>query len=233
MTLNNNIKKIVQDCLIQNKCILTYNKIVTTQLRYFIKEYTMSSNTTSIELPDYDTFTHTLNVLALPFSSSELHGMICGYLASNATLAGESYLRALIGHKKDDATRAATLALFNLYTITQQQLSHLGFHFQLLLPDENAPLTTRAQAFSEWCEGFTHGLSMAGVDYHQFHDEETQEALQHITEFAQLDYEAIQVSTEDENALMEVYEYARMAVLHIHGDLHANPPEDNDTAIAH
>lgn len=78
---------------------------------------------------------------------------------------------------------------------------------------------TRAQAFSEWCEGFTQGINMAGVSYEQLKEEEAQEALHHILEFAQLDYESLQVDEEDEMALVEVSEYTRMAILKIYGDL--------------
>ncbi|VEG91660.1 UPF0149 family protein [Legionella spiritensis] len=179
----------------------------------------MSVETNLNHMPAYQDFSARIAVLNLPVSSSELHGVMCGYLCAGASREGEEYLRALVMHHKDDATRAAALALFNVYALSQQQIDALDFEFQLLLPDEHEPLVSRAQAFSEWCEGFTQGITMAGVSYDQFDDDEAQEVLQHILEFAQLDYESLQVDEEDEKALMEVSEYARMAVLRLHGDL--------------
>lgn len=188
----------------------------------------------SLELPCYETFSDTIAPLELPLSSSELHGVMCGYLSAGASTAGGVYLRALMVNRHDDITRAATLALFNLYTVTEQQIMHEGFVFELFLPDDDEDLALRAKAFSQWCEGYTQGITMAGVDYHQFHDEDTQEALQHITEFAELDYQSIEVGSDDERSLMEVYEYTRVSVLHIFNDLNLNRLEHNhDGEVAH
>lgn len=187
----------------------------------------MSVIMNSLELPCYETFANVIAPLGLALSSSELHGVMCGYLSAGASKDGEIYLRALMANRKDGVTRAATLALFNLYAVTEQQITHQGFVFELFLPDENEDLTIRAKAFSQWCEGYTHGITMAGVDYHQFDDEETQESLQHISEFAELDYQSIEVDSEDEKSLMEVYEYTRVAVLHIFNDLNLSRVEQN------
>lgn len=171
------------------------------------------------KLPNYLNFSHAIASLNLPISCSELHGVLCGYLAANGQRAGETYLRAILSKRDKDQTRQAALALFDVYTISQQQLSQMGFEFELLLPDDDAALSARAQAFSEWCEGFTQGLTVTGIDVDKLDNEETQDAIQHITEFAQLDYEALQVNEADERALSEVIEYTRMAVLSIHADL--------------
>lgn len=179
----------------------------------------MPTTDTSITLPSYQQFSDTLALIALPISASELHGVLCGYLAAGVPTKGEMYLRALILNQNDEAGREVALALFHLFTITQQQMTQLGFEFQLFLPEDNQSLSERAQAFSEWCEGFSQGLTLSSVDYHQIEDEETQDAIQHMIDFAQLDYEALSIDETDEQALMEITEYARMAVLHIHTGL--------------
>ncbi|KTC88152.1 MULTISPECIES: UPF0149 family protein [Legionella] len=179
----------------------------------------MSLETTSINLPDYQNFNNIIEVLELPFSGSELHGIMCGYLCAGAAYEGEAYLRALASNKKDKSTRAAALAIFEVYTISQHQLSNFDFGFEMLLPADHEPLIERAQAFSEWCEGFTQGMSISGIHSARFQEEESQEAMQHMQEFAQLDYESLHVDDEDEKALVEVSEYARMAVLRLYTDL--------------
>ena len=193
----------------------------------------MPASHTSLLLPEYHTFIDSIAMLALPISGSELHGVMCGYLCAGATNEGEAYLRALITNKNDPDLRRAALALFGVYAISQQQMGSFDFQFQLLLPDENDPLAERAQALSEWCEGFTQGITLAGIDYNQLQEEDAQEALQHLTEFAQLDYHALQIEEEDEHALMEVSEYARMAVLHIHVDLQASQLKKGPAETAH
>lgn len=193
----------------------------------------MSAEKAHLHLPNYDDFVELIAVLSLTISASELHGMMCGYLCAGADSQGEAYLRALSGNKKDDATRAATLAMFSIYTVSQQQINNFDFEFELLLPDDNQPLSERALAFSEWCEGFTQGLTMAGIDVDQFYDEEAQEALQHLMEFAELDCDTLDIEEEDEKALMEVSEYARMAVIRLHGDLVMNERERDGSDTTH
>jgi uncharacterized protein len=174
-------------------------------------------------LPSCQAFTENIAILNLPISCSELHGQMCGYLCAGAFHHGEIYLRALMAKKEKNVTiRVAAKALFDLYEISKQQITTMDFEFQLLLPEDLAPLIERAQAFSEWCEGFTQGITLAGIDYEELEEEDSQEALQHLFEFAQLDYEGLSIDEEDEKALMEVNEYARMAVLRLSGDIKAS-----------
>lgn len=193
----------------------------------------MSVENNRLHLPDYDSFIDTIAVLSLNISGSELHGMMCGYLCAGADSQGEAYLRALLNNKKDIESRNAFLAMFAVYTVSQQQINNFDFEFEMMLPDEDEPLLDKAQAFSEWCEGFTQGLTMAGVGLEQFYEEEAQEALQHIFEFAELDIETLDVDEEDEKALMEVSEYARLAVIRLHGDLVMNERERGGSETTH
>ena len=190
----------------------------------------MSSNNTHLQLPKYHDFMHAIAVLALPISGSEVHGVICGYLCAGAIKEGEAYLRALITNKQDNGLRHAALALFGVFAVSQQQLLNFDFEFQLMLPDDDEALVERAVAFTEWCEGFTQGMTLAGVGYEQLQEDEAQEALQNMTEFAQLDYHALNADEEDERSLVDVTEYARMAVLRIHSDLLSS---NGQSEIAH
>jgi uncharacterized protein len=71
------------------------------------------------------------------------------------------------------------------------------------------------------------------VDNDYLYEEDAQEALQHLVEFAELDCETLDADEEDERALMEVTEYARMAVIRLHGDLMMNKREDGSTDTTH
>ncbi|MCW8399174.1 UPF0149 family protein [Legionella sp. PATHC038] len=194
----------------------------------------MSEEREHLHLPDYDEFSASISVLMLHISASLLHGMMCGYLCAGADSQGEAYLRALLNNKKDEASRNAVLAMFAVFSISQQQINSLDFKFQMMLPDEEESLLLRAQAFSEWCEGFTQALTLAGIGLNQLHEEEAQDAFQHLIEFAELDCDTLDVDEEDERALMEVSEYARMAVLRLHSDLIMNERErGGHTGITH
>lgn len=205
-------------------------------ISHLFKEFNMSTINEPIHLPSYNTFTDAIADLDLPISGSELHGVMCGYLCAGATSEGEGYLRALMTNKNDQnkiGLREAALALFGVFAVSQQQITSFDFEFQLLLPAEDEPLSERAKAFGEWCEGFTQGMGLANVGYDDLQEEEAQEALQHLTEFAHLDYHTLHVNEEDEQSLMEVSEYARMAVLRIYSDLYANHMKDGQSKTAH
>ena len=193
----------------------------------------MSPTSESLLLPLYQPFVDAIALLDLPISGSELHGVMCGYLSAGAVEEGNTYLRALIAQPTGQAARSAMLVLFEVYAVSQQQIDGLGFEFQLLLPDDHESLLFRAQAFSEWCEGFVQGIRMAGVEFDQLDDDDVQDAIAHINDFADLDYQSLQFDDEDERALTEISEYARMTVLHIHSDLRAHRINRGDAETAH
>jgi hypothetical protein len=193
----------------------------------------MSSEPTSLHLPDYSSFVESIAVLMLQISASELHGLLCGYVCAGAQRQGESYIRALLNNKKDAESRNALLSLFSVFSISQQQISTFDLEFSLLIPDEEEPLQERAKAFRDWCEGFTQALTTAGVELDSFHEEDAQDALQHILEFSEMDCDSLDVEEEDERALMEVEEYTRMAVIRLHGDLMMNEREAGTSGKAH
>lgn len=193
----------------------------------------MSVENKHLSLPDYDDFVDVLSYLSLPASASSLHGMMCGYLCAGADTQGEAYIRALLNNKKDEESRNAALAMFEIFSISQQQISNFDFEFEMMLPDDQEPLRERALAFSEWCEGFTQALTLAGVSMDEFYEEDAQDAMQHMIEFAELDCDTLDVDEDDERALVEVSEYARMAVIRLHGDLKLNERERGDSDTTH
>lgn len=192
-----------------------------------------SSEHDTLQLPDYALFVESIAVLALQISASQLHGLLCGYLCAGADRQGESYIRALLQNKKNEESRHALLSLFSVFSISQQQISTYDLGFNLLLPKDDESLRERAKAFSQWCEGFTQGLTLAGIDTNHLYEEEAQDALQHLVEFAELDYDALDMDEEDERALMEVIEYARMAVIRLHGDLTMTKRKKGNSGTAH
>ncbi|MFI4918478.1 MAG: UPF0149 family protein [Legionellales bacterium] len=194
----------------------------------------MSLENSQLHLPEYDDFVLSVPILSLNVSASGLHGIMCGHLCAGADSQGEAYLRALLSDKKDERSRSALLVLFSVYAISQQQLANFDFEFELLLPDADEALSDRAQAFTEWCEGFIQGLTMAGVGIEHFYEEDTQETYQHLVEFAALDCDFFDADAEDdERALMEVSEFTRMAILQLHRDLMENEDERGDPEATH
>lgn len=179
----------------------------------------MTASNVSPSLPTYHRVMDVLSPLDLPISTSELHGLICGYLCAGDSQSGEHYIRTLLSGYDKAQSREALLCLFELFAFSQQQMEAGDFAFCMLLPEEHETLSMRAQAFSEWCEGFTQGITLSGIGYNELEDEEAKDALNHISEFAQLDYEELSIEEDDEKALVEVSEYTRMAVLRLYHEL--------------
>lgn len=190
----------------------------------------MTSENQELALPEWHQFSSKINELNLPITASTLHGIVCGYICLNASQSGENYLRACLQQATNKSQHDTTTTLFSIFTISQQQINHIDFGFELMLPDDDSPLSERAYHFSNWCRGFIEGINKAGFEESILSEEETIDAVQHIEEFANLDYENLSVSEEDEKALMEVIEYTRMAVLRIHTAL---MNDNNDSQQKH
>ncbi|MCC5791359.1 MAG: UPF0149 family protein [Legionellaceae bacterium] len=169
-------------------------------------------------LPAYQRVVERLAAFNLSLSVSEIHGLICGYLCTGAAGEGEGYLRSLLTAEASAASREAQRCLFELFTLSQQQMQSGDFAFYMLLPEEHISLVERAQAFSEWCEGFSQAVASSAQAASDLDEPDAQDALRHIAEFARLDYAALSAGEDEEKALMEVSEYTRMAVLRLHHD---------------
>mgnify|MGYP006074167095 CR=1 FL=1 len=170
-------------------------------------------------LPDYDEMVALIEALSLKIHVSEVHGAISGFLCVGSNDEAASYIQELIEDKDVTCFEFEIRTLVNLLTVVHKQLSTLTFDFELLVPNDEALLSERAKAVSLWCHGFSDSFLESGMDVSQFKTEEARDALYHITEVSQLDYEELNIAEEDEKAFMELYEYIRMAVLMMHTEL--------------
>lgn len=159
---------------------------------------------------------------------SEIHGMLCGQLASGRRLTLEQWLQLLSGLtgktlEADDAGMAS-----RLYKRTLVELDAADFAISLLLPDEDEALAQRTEALGLWCQsflsGFGEGLSLQ-PQTGQAMEDEVESTLSDLSAIAQ-----IQCADDDNNAAerdwLEVTEYVRMAVLLIFATMtirHAKP----------
>jgi uncharacterized protein YgfB (UPF0149 family) len=193
----------------------------------------MATECQTLVLPDYDVIVSQINPLALPVSVSKVHGILCGFLSAGLATEAETTLRGLTLGDNNPAHREAIQTLFLLLSISQEQITHCHFDFQLLIPNDESPLDERAIALSEWCEGYIQSLEQCGIDYHDFHDEDTQEAVAHLKGFSLLDYDSIEFTEEDERAFFEIYDYARLAVIQLYEDIRLTKKQDARNTIAH
>lgn len=166
-------------------------------------------------LVNYQSFNAILTGLTQRYSTSYLHGMICGYICSDAALAGEQYVQSLIVPKKDKSSRSILITLSAIFQLTAHQLLALNYELELLLPDDEHSLCERAKAFSQWCEGFIDSITRTGLISRSFENTELADVIGHIKAFAKLDYDKLSISEADEKALVDITEYTRVAVGHL------------------
>jgi uncharacterized protein YgfB (UPF0149 family) len=168
----------------------------------------------SPDLPSHEEVSQELTRLRVGVDASELHGSLCGYVSGGGNAARGDWLLQL-ALEADDAP-APEGALDRLFLASQAQLEDPELGFGLLLPDEDASLTERAEALLLWCRGFLGGFGL-GAGGESPPSAEAREALDDLAKIAasRLSYDDPEG---DEAALLEVSEFVRVAALLLHGD---------------
>lgn len=152
--------------------------------------------------------------LGLGIDPAELHGALCGWLAGGGAQTPDWLAKV----SADDSVPivAADSVLDRLRRASAAQLDDRSFGFDLLLPAAEAPLKQRSGALFDWCRGFLGGFGLASGHAPPL-SEEGSEALVDIARLAAATPQD-DGDDEDEDALIEIEEFVRVAALLLHGD---------------
>jgi uncharacterized protein YgfB (UPF0149 family) len=152
--------------------------------------------------------------LGLGVDAAELHGALCGWLAGGGVPAADWLAKVTA----DDAaaTVAADSVLDRLCKVSASQLDDRSFGFELLLPGGDTPLSQRSGALFDWCRGFLGGFGLAAGRDPPLSDEGN-EALVDLARLAAA-VPQDEGDDDDEEALVEIEEFVRVAALLLHGD---------------
>lgn len=174
----------------------------------------------NIESPSFIDVEKALTAVDAATGAAETHGILCGVICAGNAMDGKAWLQAIESAVDADFEQSAANRdiLLALYKASSEQLKGMDFDFNLMLPDDESPLGDRAQALSDWCQGFLYGLGVTGIDLKDGVSEDSQEAIYHMSEISQLDFDTIEATNEDENSYTEVAEYVRMGVLMLHSE---------------
>lgn len=150
----------------------------------------------------------------------ELHGSLCGWLAGGGTRDRAGWFAAVMADPLLSAPEPGGL-LDQLYQASLQQLESPDFEFELLLPDDDRPVNERGDGLMAWGRGFLGGFGLAAGAEPPL-SEESSEALADLARItaAELTYEEPEA---DEEALGEVAEFVRVAVMLVHSDCVLGP----------
>ena len=146
---------------------------------------------------------------------AECHGLLCGLLCTDETLARDTWLQQInIEYELSDISLLQTL-----FKSTYQQLQHDDFIFQLLLPDDENELPFRVDALGNWCQGFLAGLGLGGMHTIEQLTAEVKDFLQDVSHIARVGLAAEDGDEDDEIAYVEIVEYLRAGVLLVSQEL--------------
>lgn len=171
-------------------------------------------------LPGYAELAAELAALETGLDPAELHGSLCGWLAGAGEHDRSGWFAAVMADPLLSAPEPDGL-LDQLYGASVQQLESPDFEFELLLPDDATPVNERGDALIAWGRGFLGGFGLAAGESPPL-SEDSSEALADLARITagDLAYEDPQA---DEEALGEVSEFFRVAVLLVHSDCVLGP----------
>jgi uncharacterized protein YgfB (UPF0149 family) len=184
--------------------------------------------------PDFDQLANLMiEEGAIAFSPSELHGAIVGQLTA-AKRFDKTTLEAFCVTQLDItriALESSSEKLMALYTQILEQLESSAFELAILLPDDEQSLVERAEHLGLWVTGFLAGFGMAIGDQGQHLSNDAQDGLKDLVQIAQI--EADGQAEEDENLLMEVEEYVRMAAMLLFSECNKVESTEADKPVMH
>ncbi|NER60520.1 YecA family protein [Pseudomonas sp. MAFF212428] len=164
----------------------------------------------------YTAFATLLSSNGHPVSPAELHGLLLGRSCAGAGFEVDGWLADAAQLLEVEPADTVRNALIGLQEMVKGELTGEEVTVVLLLPTDDAPLTERAIALGQWCQGFIagFGLNAGGKDL----STEAKEVLQDLVAISQVQ-DALEESEDGESDYMEVMEYLRVAPMLLFSEL--------------
>ena len=160
----------------------------------------------------YDEFERVLrDARALP-EPAEAHGTLAGALCSSRDYGLIEWLHEILPEDSPDEEALQSSVLQNVYDSLVRTLAGNDADFEPLLPDDDAPLMVRADALSQWCQGFLYGLGSGSAADPSKVSVEAGEIIRDFTEITHVGVDAGDDTEENEAAFAEVVEFVRVGV---------------------
>jgi uncharacterized protein YgfB (UPF0149 family) len=160
----------------------------------------------------YDEFERVLrDARALP-EPAEAHGTLAGALCSSRDYGLIEWLHEILPEDSPEEEALRSSVLQKVYDSMVFTLTGADSDFEPLLPDDDAPLTERANALSLWCQGFLYGLGSGAAADPTKVSTEAGEIIRDLTEITHVGVDAGDETEENEVAFAEVVEFVRVGV---------------------
>jgi uncharacterized protein len=159
---------------------------------------------------------HPLSLTELDVNPAYLHGVWCGLIVGGQYCPPQDWLDIALDEPDvwEMLSVQAQATLLHMAEKAVIDMSADDFSFQLLLPEDDAPLQERADAFNEWCLGFMLGIKHQRGQQTLLTGDGAQ-ALSDITKIGEMDLDTTECE-EEEASYIELVEFVRIAVLTIH-----------------
>ena len=162
------------------------------------------------------------------FTVAESQAIASGMLVVNIAADKLAWVKLIVGELDDSNNnqQRAIVSLDKLFEQTKKQLQDSNLEFNLLIPDDDDPISHRFKAVQDWCRGFLTGVALSGVSLENKESalpEDTRDLLKdfaNISSSGDFDFEEEEgEDAESEIALAEIVEYLRMGALLINEEL--------------
>jgi len=172
----------------------------------------------------------------LDYGAAECHGILSGLICVAGPVDEQHRLALLYNDTDPNSIPAEDSTLWEqLHEQTLQQLSSDELGFQLLLPDDDIPLSHRTESLADWCRGFLYGISAADLKLGPELADELNEIIQDMTQISGAGYDDDEAEdiNEGERAYMELAEYVRAGTMLIYAELQTPIQPSPDGATLH
>lgn len=155
-------------------------------------------------------------------SVAESHGCLAGALCVQGSYSLQNWLEEVLPDgartEQTDKLREPMAAIFDHAVRT---LNAGEMEFAPLLPDDEAPLSERAEALAQWSQGFLYGFGVGRSAALENSLPQIEEVLRDIAEVSRASSKDLSGSEEEEQAYAELVEYVRAGTQLIHDELFA------------
>jgi yecA family protein len=160
-------------------------------------------------LADYRDFEHLLGQSRALTDVAEAHGTLAGALCASEEYRFEDWLRELYADGRASDEQAAR-GLRALFEDTRRSLGAGQMEFDVLLPDDEAPIAERTAALGQWCQGFLYGLGTSAIPDPDRLPAEVGEVVRDITAITQVAVDGNENDETNEQAYNELVEFVRV-----------------------
>ena len=172
-------------------------------------------------LPDYAELQRALLNVDANMEAAESHGALCGMMCAQGAVEISSWIQHVLGDQDNANLLVAEVSrdLQALYQTSLQQMNDEVADLQLLLADDDEPLSERVHSLAYWCQGFVYGLAAGGLKQDSKLPADSAELLTDLIEIARAVHDSDEDEETDEESYMQLVEYVRVGVLLINEEL--------------